>query len=582
MRRNSNYFIFNIVIAILLFLGTSVFSQYNTMWMPDTLSGTNFNLTMQISSKSFIDGLTTETYGFNGNYLGPTIIWEKGDWVQMNVTNQIGETSTVHWHGAHVPPEADGGHHSAIQPGETWTPYFQILDQATTMWYHPHLHERTEEHVYRGLAGAIIIRDEEEAALSLPREYGVDDIPLILQDRSFNNDGSFVFDNQAPGPGEMGELMVVNGTLNALHEVPAQYVRFRLINGSSARVYNVGLSDGRNFQQIASDGGLLESPVTMNRLRVGNGERMEIVVDFSADQGDTLFLMSYASELTNGEPGGAGGMPPAGPLDGADFNMVALVVTAPTANAVTSIPSALTQHFIWDESEADTTRVMVMSGPPNFTINGVVFDPTVVNETVRLGDIEIWEIENPAAGPGAAPHPFHIHDVQFYILDRGGVAPPENERGRKDVVLVYPNETVRFITRFEDFADEDTPYMYHCHFLRHEDRGMMGQFIVVDTVVTAIEDGDDLQIPTQTELIQNYPNPFNPQTTIAYEVGQAGSVQLVVYNILGQPIAELVNKNLLPGRYEAVWNASDFASGVYIVQLFAGDQQRYRKMILMR
>lgn len=582
MRRKNNFIRFNIFIAILLFLSTSLFPQYNTMWIPDTLSGTNFNLTMQISSKSFLDGLTTETYGFNGNYLGPTIIWEKGDWVQMNVTNQIGETSTVHWHGAHVPPEADGGHHSAIQPGETWTPYFQILDQATTMWYHPHLHERTEEHVYRGLAGAIIIRDEEEAALSLPREYGVDDIPLIIQDRSFNADGSFVFDNQAPGPGEMGELVVVNGTLDALQEVPAQHVRFRLINGSSARVYNIGLSDDRNFQQIASDGGLLESPVTMNRLRVGNGERMEIVVDFSANQGDTLFLMSYASELTNGEPGGVGGMGPAGPLDGADFNMVALVVTAPTSGAVSSIPANLTQHFIWDENDADTTRVMVLNGPPNFAINGAAFDPMVVNETVRLGNIEIWEIQNPAAGPGAAPHPFHIHDVQFYILDRGGVAPPENERGRKDVVLVYPNEPVRFITKFEDFADEEVPYMYHCHFLRHEDRGMMGQFIVTDTVVTSIEDGDDLQIPAQTELIHNYPNPFNPQTTIVYEIGNAGAVQLVVYNILGQPIAELVNENLLPGRYEAVWNASGFASGVYIVRLFAGDQQRYRKMILMQ
>ena len=290
-------------------IGAQSNSDFNTLLIPDTLTGPNFDLTLQISSKEFISGLTTETYGINGNYLGPTLIWEKGDMVQMNVTNLIGETTTMHWHGAHVPPEADGGHHSMIFAGDIWSPAFQILDQATTMWYHPHLHEHTEEHVYRGLAGMIIIRDEEEAALSLPREYGVDDIPVIIQDRSFNADGSFVFNNQQPGPGEMGDTIVVNGTLNPIYDIPAQLVRFRLLNGSSARVYYVGLSDNRPFYQIGSDGGLLETPVELNRVRLANGERAEIIVDFASDQGDTLFLMSYASELTNGEPGGPGGPP---------------------------------------------------------------------------------------------------------------------------------------------------------------------------------------------------------------------------------------------------------------------------------
>ena len=196
--------------------------DFNPLIIPDTLSGPIYNLTMQPSNHQFLDEVTTPTYSYNGTYLGPTIIWNQGDSVTMNVTNLIGETTTTHWHGAHVPADADGGHHSAILPNETWSPRFKILDQATTMWYHPHLHGVTEEHVFRGLAGMIIIRDAEEAALELPREYGVDDIPVIIQDRSFTPGGAFLFDGQAPGPGQLGDNVVTNGTLNAMHQVPGQ------------------------------------------------------------------------------------------------------------------------------------------------------------------------------------------------------------------------------------------------------------------------------------------------------------------------------------------------------------------------
>ena len=178
------------------------------------------------------------------------------------------------------------------------------------------------------------------------------------------------------------------------------------------------------------------------------------------------------------------------PLDGTDTAFLTLQVGLPGNMAVTSIPNSLVTVTRIPESAADRTRPIRFDGggggqggpPAPFTINGVSMDLTVVNEVVNLDDTEIWELTNETN----TPHPFHIHDIQFYILDRNGQEPPPNELGRKDVVLVYPDETVRFITTFDDFADPDIPYMYHCHLLGHEDAGMMGQFLVVDNANTSV------------------------------------------------------------------------------------------------
>jgi len=190
----------------------------------------------------------------------------------------------------------------------------------------------------------------------------------------------------------------------------------------------------------------------------------------------------------------------------------------------------------------------------------VELDLNVINEIITLGDTEIWTVSNLTGGP----HPFHIHDIQFQILDRNGVAPTASEAGWKDVVLVYPGETVRFITTFEDFADPDTPYMYHCHFLGHEDGGMMGQFIVLDPNATAIERS---VFPEGDFLLSNYPNPFTDWTTISYSLEKRSNIRISVYDALGREVKTLFEGVRDAGPNETIWKAEDVSSGTYFVQI---------------
>ena len=473
------------VTSIVFFIGilSTGFAQ-NPLFIPPVDEGPVFQLTEAPSSKEFMPGVQTPTYGINGNYLAPTLIFNKEEWVQLNVTNNLSELSTMHWHGMHIPAETDGGPLTPIQPGETWTVAYQVLNLAGTYWYHPHPHGQTTAQVNMGLAGMIIVRDDVEAALELPRTYGVDDLPLIIQDKAFDVDGALV----ATG---FGDTMMVNGTLDPAANVPAQVVRFRALNASNARSYYIGLNDNRNFYQIGSDDGLLENPVELNRILLSPGERVEFLIDFSQDEGDTLQLMSYSSEMPVGVTGADVVMGVPGgdsPLNGTIFPFLKLCVGVPTADPVVSVPATLVApYLVPDESDADVVRTITMTssapgpGGPVFLLDETPYDMAVINQTVNLGDTEIWEIVNESI----LAHPFHIHDEEFFILDRNGVPPPENERGPKDVVLVLPDETVRFIITFEDYADSDITYMYHCHILPHEDGGMMGQFLVLDIQTTA-------------------------------------------------------------------------------------------------
>ena len=479
----------------------------NPLLIPPTQTGTNINLTLQNGTTQFYSGQPTNTMGANGNILGPTLILNQGDLVNFSVNNQIGETTTIHWHGLHVSSENDGGPHTTIAPNTTWTPSFTILDKAATYWYHPHLHHFTDKHVSKGIAGMIIVKDNAEAALSLPRTYGVDDFPLVMQTKDFDANNQIVVHSNSD------DVVMINATIDPFLNVPSQVIRCRVLNGSSQRAFNVGLSNNQSFYQIASDGGLLSAPVQLTRLLLAPGERAEILIDFSGMNGQTAFLKSFASELPNGiygatNPGMGAGMTMNGynpnPLNGADFNILQFNVGIQTATPITLIPSNLVTVTPILEINSDITRTLtftpVTMGPNQlngeFLINGATMDLNVINYTIPFNNTEIWELTNQSG----ISHPFHIHDVQFNILTRNGVAPPLNEQGRKDVVLVKPQETVRFIAKFETFYNETVPYMYHCHLLTHEDGGMMGQFVVSNPLSSVNENF------TEDNIIV-YPNP---------------------------------------------------------------------------
>jgi blue copper oxidase len=470
---------------ILICLSTLINAQ-NPLIIPDTLSGSNINLSLQNGSVNFFPGNATNTMGVNGNILGPTLLLNKHQQVTINVTNNLGEASTIHWHGMHVSPENDGGPHIVINDGQTWSPNFEVLDWSATYWYHPHLHHKTNEHVLKGIAGFVIVRDSTEAQINLPRKYGIDDFPLAIQSKAFTTT------NQIEIMSALDTTILVNGTQNPFLNAPAQVVRLRLLNGSSERYYNFGFTGNKSFTQIASDGGLLPNPVNLTRLMLAPGERAEILIDLAPFAGQNFYLMNFGSEIPNGiygaaQPGMGAGQTivnyTSNPLNGNNFNILNIQVVSPTTNPIISIPISLVSHNPWQEADANITRTLtftaVNQGPTSirgpFVINGTPFNMMMINYEIPFNNIEIWELRNQSP----IGHPFHIHNVNFYILDINGNPPPQHLRGKKDVIHVPAgNGVVRFITKFETFYNDTLPYMYHCHMLTHEDDGMMGQFVV--------------------------------------------------------------------------------------------------------
>ena len=507
------------------------------MFIPETLAGPTFDLTVAYDSVEFIPGYLTQTAGVNGPILGPTLIINKGDAVSINVTNELSDTTTMHWHGVHLPSEMDGGPHSKIAPNTTWSPNWIAMDNASTMWYHPHLHHTTYKQVMMGVSGIIINRDPTESALDLPRIYGVDDIPLVLQTKVMTADHQIDTDLDHRN---MDTMLLVNATRDAYFNAPAQLVRFRILNGSAMRSFNVGLSNGDDFWVIDSDGGLLSAPVQVNDLVVSNGERYEIIVDLAGLEGTTIDLMNFGSSIPSGIYGtatmGGSSIPnySNNTLNGADFTLLTLNIGESTINSISTFPTELVTVDVLSEFDVDENRNLDMSavvmGPDGalngpFQINNAPFDMSEINEVVKINNTEVWTINNQTQ----IAHPFHIHDVQFNIIELNGSTPPAHMQGWKDVVLV-PGQmgSAKFIAKFEDFTDPEIPFMYHCHILAHEDEGMMGQFIVVE---------EDFDVPLiENSIFSFYPNPVSDFLTI--DLVHNTAEILTIYDISGSVVYE--------------------------------------------
>jgi blue copper oxidase len=575
------------ILLLFFFLGFSgyVFSQ-NPLFIPDTLSGKTFNLKAQKATKVFFTGFNTTTFGYNGAFLGPTLIMNKGDSVILNVTNNLPvDVTSVHWHGFHIPAKEDGSPFQPIAVGKTWSPSFKIRNNAGTYWYHPHIHPKSEIQIMKGLAGMIIIRDSAEATYKLPRTYNKDDFPIIVQTRIFD------FFHQIATATHEDSVLMVNGTMNPYLKVPKQVVRFRLLNASADRSYNFGLSTNANFYVIASDGGLLEQPYKTKRIALSVGERAEILVDFTNDSiGQQTYLMSYASEL----PRGVIGADSVGtstlkiqdgyyqnPLNGLDFNLVRLDVIAPTTNAITTIPTTFApiksfssvvnanRTIIFYPDTITSGKQGYVDGP--FLFNGKTFNMDSVNIITYLNNTEIWTLENKTM----VAHPFHIHDIQFLVLDINGLPPPPELKGYKDVVLVKPNEKVRFITKFDNFASDSIPYMYHCHLLHHEDDGMMGSFLVLDTTGTPTSVPDLENNPTRLTVYQNF---IDDELTIKTFSQKSGVSEIFILDVLGRRQKNVVKGNLAAGENQFKVNINSLKRGTYIV-VWNGERIQCKKII---
>ncbi|WP_432359773.1 multicopper oxidase family protein [Sporosarcina sp. UB5] len=419
----------------------------------ETENGIVYTVRAQKGKTEIFDGTETETYGYNGSFLGPMLRFEEGDKVKIRTINELDEETTFHWHGLEVSADADGGPHDSLKPGEEKVIEFEVTQEAATLWFHPHPLGKTSEQVYKGLAGLIYIEDDNSKSLELPSVYGENDIPLVFQDRIFDDKKQLNYRSAMNEDGTIGNTLLINGTLNPKLTVNKEKVRLRLLNGSNARNFTFKLNTGDSFVQIATDGGFLNEPVTLQEVTLTPAERAEIVIDFSR--------INTTDEVA---------------LINEDGSVLLPFRVSNQSGAISRIPGVMNDFSLTDEEmDLPVTKKVELFGMMHMvTINGKKFNPERIDFTQEQGVTEVWEIYNKPDMMGGMTHPFHIHGAQYKIISRNEEAPPENERGWKDSISVSPDETVKIAIQFKHKG----VYMFHCHILEHEDNGMMGQIRV--------------------------------------------------------------------------------------------------------
>lgn len=462
---------------------------------------------------SLLSGPSTDVWSYRGKvlngpaealdltdngYLGPTLHLKKGQKVRIRFFNRLPEATIIHWHGMHVPDLMDGHPRLAIRPGGSYLYEFEVLNRAGTYWYHPHPHGRTGHQVYGGLAGLLIVSDKEESALPLPA--GRFDLPLVIQDRTFDSSNQLIY---LPGgmmdrmTGMQGNRILVNGRPDAAMEVAAGAYRLRILNGSNARIYRLAWDDGTPLTVIGTDGGMLAAPVQQKDVLLAPAERIEVWADFGrSPAGTDIRLVSLPLPETALGPMMGRGMMGRGMMGGMmrrnalpeDSRFTVMRFTVGNNKAPRPpFPDKLVPMERLTSADADnpsfSRRFTLAMSHMRGTLNGRVFAMQDVawDEIVHLDTAEIWEFANTTGGMGMMnmpmPHPMHIHAVQFQVLDRHGARHDGfMDRCWKDTVLVMPGERVRVIARFAPFAGL---YLYHCHNLEHEDGGMMRNFQIV-------------------------------------------------------------------------------------------------------
>jgi len=440
----------------------------------------------------------TRTWGFGATSPGPTIEAKRGQPIFVEWMNELPtehflpidrsihgagpgtpEVRTIiHLHGGRVPPESDGYPENWYTPGKSLLSFYPNRQPAATLWYHDHAMAITRLNMFAGLLGLYILRDEIEDALNLPkRKY---EIPLILYDRSFREDGQLYYPvSGIPGrpwvPEFFGDAILANGTLFPFFDTEPRKYRFRLLNASNSRFLYLSLSSRQSFWQIGSDQGLLQTPVELKMLTLAPGERADVIIDFKAQSGQSVLLKSDTYTILQFR-----------------VSNVPCVDGSAKPERLQTIPRILT-------ADAVRTRLLTLEGggdpddPTTKTqpmlLNGAHWsDP--VTENPALDTVEIWSLINVTEDA----HPIHLHMVRFQILDRrpfdvftylnervlrytaDAIAPDANETGWKDTVRADPGMVTRIIIRFEGFAGR---YVWHCHVLEHEDYEMMRPYEVV-------------------------------------------------------------------------------------------------------
>jgi spore coat protein A, manganese oxidase len=663
---------------------------------PDTATypGSDYyEITMQASSWKFSSQhlVAGPTFSYGGMpYLGPTIEAHQGRQVVVKFINNLppteaqhplatsidptvpdplmymapdgtplpGGRAVPHLHGGATPPQFDGHPHSWFTPetvanGHNHGSHYGTMagaalneailaypnDQpAAFLWYHDHAMGITRLNVYAGLAGLYFLRDALDtgvAGTGLNLPAGPYEIPLVIQDKQFNANGTLFYPTVGITPIHpiwmpefFGDTPVVNAVASPFLSVEPRRYRFRIVNGSQARFFNLSLNGSGSppMWVIGMEQSLLPAPVMKSSLLLAPGERADVIVDFTGKAGKTFTMKNNAKAPF---PGGRGGtvtdimqfrvnLPLAA---GGDTSVLPAALVLPAVPRLTPTPSAPMREIVLKEDVDPVTGL-----PIDMRLNGKWFDDPIVpgeDETPRVGDTEIWQFINLTVDA----HPMHMHLVKFQVFDRqpfnvkaydaawlswvslgrnpatkpvlstyftGPAVPPlPEEMGWKDTAKAYPGEILRVITTFDLPAGVTPPvqYVYHCHILEHEENEMMRAFAVTTDGHTPVaakaeaqeaEEDRTAQLPTRFELHQNYPNPFNPETTVRFDLPKDAPVRLKVFNSAGQEVATLADGPFVAGTHSLQFNARNLSSGIYYCRIDAGGSVATRMMVLVK
>lgn len=438
-------------------------------------------------------------------YQNPTIRIQRGQQFTARLQNGLDEPTIIHWHGLHVPGVMDGHPRSSIAAGGQYDYTFPVTNRGGLYWYHTHAHNLTAKQAYFGQAGMFLVEDDEDRALrnALRLEPGVSEIPLLIQDKQFDNTGKLNYSSNMMQQmmGQLGDTILVNLTPQPQLDIANRLYRFRILNGSNSRIYKLAfVHRGKTlpYTVIGTDAGLLERPYTVHEIFLAPAERLDILFDASRLRAaDEVLLTSLAFEAMNndmmgGMGGGMGGMMGAmggsGLALGAELEIMKLVVSSQTKAGSPPLPARLSTFARIDTKKATVRNVSLGLQGMHWVINGESFDMNRYPIQSRSNTVEVWDFQNAKA---SMPHPMHIHGFSFQVVSRSNS--PEQVRklaqdtsgrlvtdlGWKDTVLVWPGETVRIAIDFTNNYKGDQIYVVHCHNLEHEDQGMMVNHLVM-------------------------------------------------------------------------------------------------------
>ena len=590
--------------------------------------------------------MLTKVWGYNGTYPGPTIVAKKNvplhffwsndlynpstlkplphllpvdtsiEWALSGVTNwkKYGVPVVTHVHGGHSEAVSDGGPLSWFTPFFTKTgeefvkgqnePFDYSNDQdAATIWYHDHALGITRLNVYAGLAGFYLLTDDHEQQLQaehkLPApEY---DMGLAIQDRMFTADGQLFYPSKREDsddsltsiiPEFFGDFILVNGKAWPVLDVEPRQYRFRILNGSDSRFYNLFLSGSTSFWQIGSDQGLLTSPVLMNQMLLGPGQRKEVIIDFSDPSlwGQTIILRNNAKAVGEAaDPQTVGQIMAFRVNKPLNTNIALSVLPAKFHSPITPlVQNGPTRKLLLGEFTDDLERIEPMLG----TVDGGAMDfDEPVTENIKLNDTEIWEFYNTTVDA----HPIHLHLVKFQVISRQKfnatadpltgkltniqlLGQPElsnlDQEGWLDTKVMFPGEVTRVIAKFDRMGK----YVWHCHILSHEDHDMMRPFIVSEAAAVA---QNAVQAASKNNL-SIFPNPFGSSTTIQFTLVEQSKVNIKIYNAQGAAVTTVFSGDKAAGKYSIPFNAGQLSAGVYICRIVINNEVLQQKLVIQK